>query len=124
MNKDEVSSVLDDLPERLSIGFAEWQVEVVEKGSLKLSGGVELLGLCETEFFTIKIADEQTDTNAKNTFIHEMLHAIYNSQGLPDLAEEETVVTALANGLMAAFQDNPDLQVWFVNHLCGDIEHA
>jgi hypothetical protein len=120
----ELSSVIGDLPESLSIGFAEWTVEVVPKGSLKSADDIDSLGLCETEFFTIKIADGQTDTNAKNTFIHELLHAVYAVHGLPDEVDEETAVASLTNGLMAALQDNVDLQVWWVNHLCGDIEYA
>lgn len=119
-----MSDVLDDLPETLSIGFAEWEVQVVPKGSLRSSDGVDSLGLCENEFFTISIAEGQTDINAKNTFIHEMLHAIYTMHGLPDTVDEETAVTSLANGLLTTFQDNPDLQVWFVNHLCGDVDYV
>ena len=119
-----MSDVLDDLPESLSIGFAEWTVEVVPEGALKSPEGAVYLGLTETEFFTIKVTDGQTDVNAKNTFLHEMLHAVYAAHGLPDVVDEETAVTSLANGLMAALQDNVDLQVWFVNHLCGDIEYA
>ena len=119
-----MSDVLEELPETLKIGFATYQVEVVPKGTLKSPEGINSLGICEDQFLTIRLADEQIDTNAKNTFIHELLHAIYNSQGLPDVVDEETAVTSLTNGLMAALQDNVDLQVWWVNHLCEDIDYT
>lgn len=120
----ELSSVLEDLPESLKIGFAEWTVEVVPKGELGGSEGMTNIGLCTTETFTISLTEEQNDTHAKNTFIHELLHAIYTVHGLPAEVDEETAITSLTNGLMAVLQDNVDLQVWWVNHLCGDVEYA
>lgn len=116
--------VLKDLPSTLKLGFANWTVEVVEEGSIKSnSEGMNCLGICESETFQIKISQGQNDLHAKNTFIHELLHAIYFVQGLSDDVDEEIAVTALANGLQAALQDNPGLQVWWVNHLCGDVEY-
>ena len=54
---------------------------------------------------------KQTPPELVNTIIHELLHAIWQDRvaELVSDKKEETIVNALANGLMTLLCDNPDM---------------
>ena len=58
----------------------------------------------------ITILDGQTPVEEADTVLHELIHAIDLTMGL-DMSEHQ--VHHLATGLMALFQDNPDIAKYF-----------
>jgi hypothetical protein len=57
----------------------------------------------------IRIDDPQPPSVVADATLHELLHAIWAERGLPERSREERVVTALAQGLVSVFRDNPGL---------------
>jgi hypothetical protein len=57
----------------------------------------------------IRIDDPQPPFVVADATLHEILHAIWADRQLPDRPREERAVTSLAQGLAAAFRDNPGL---------------
>ncbi|HEY1772410.1 MAG TPA: hypothetical protein VGH91_04380 [Gammaproteobacteria bacterium] len=66
----------------------------------------------------IRIDDPQPPGVVVDTVLHELLHAIWADFKLPDRPTEERAVTALAQGLMAVFRDNPGLAT-YIERLIG-----
>ena len=62
---------------------------------------------------------KQTPPELVNTILHELLHAIFEDRvvGLVSDRNEETIVNALANGLMSVFVDNPQLLNFIQNNI-------
>jgi len=62
---------------------------------------------------------KQTPPELVNTIIHELLHAIFEDRivSLVSDKNEETIVNALANGLMSALVDNPELLNFLNNNI-------
>ena len=60
-----------------------------------------------------------------NTVVHETFHAIWYASNLPEEADEEDVVTCLANGLQQVLRDNPEYAKWWVSAVCrlGEDSH-
>jgi len=71
-------------------------------------------GSCETDYETITVSGNQTDTQKADTLLHESLHGVFN-QGLGDQLKEldkgleETLCAFLAPRLLAIIRDNPGL---------------
>lgn len=57
----------------------------------------------------IEIVNEQSSQQQADTLIHEILHAIWATRGLPDKVCEEECVTRLASGLATVIRDNAAL---------------
>ena len=57
----------------------------------------------------IRIDDPQPPFVVADATLHEILHAIWAQQRLPDRVREERAVTSLAHGLATVFRDNPGL---------------
>lgn len=117
-----MSHVLDELPESLKIGYADWTVDT--ESTAPVSEETIVFGLCEKATHTIKYFRGYNDNHLRNTVLHEVLHAIWDAHGLSDEEPEETVVSSLANGLQAVLRDNPEFAVWFVNHMCESADDA
>ena len=49
-----------------------------------------------------------------NTLVHELVHCLMDIWGQKDA--DEALTGALANGLVASMQDNPELWRWLVKH--------
>lgn len=70
-------------------------------------------GLCDYVKATLKIKDGQDAHETKDALVHEIFHAILYQQGREYGGEtEETYVRALATGLIAVLQDNPELAAY------------
>lgn len=59
---------------------------------------------------TVFILDGQTPVEEADTVLHELIHAIDLTMGL-DMSEHQ--VHHMATGLMALFQDNPEIAKYF-----------
>lgn len=57
----------------------------------------------------IEIVDAQSSQQQAETLIHELLHAIWATRGLPNRMTEEACVSRLASGLATVIRDNPEL---------------
>lgn len=57
----------------------------------------------------ISIDDPQPPLVVADATMHEILHAVWAERGLPPRPREERTVTALAQGLVTVFRDNPGL---------------
>lgn len=60
---------------------------------------------------TLWPADMVSERQLAGTFLHEILHAIYETEGLLG-ADEEGTICGFENGLIALFRDNPKLLTW------------
>ena len=70
-------------------------------------------GLCDYAAATIKVQSDQDEHEQKDALLHEVMHAILYQQGREYGGDvEETYVRALATGLIAVFQDNPEFAAY------------
>lgn len=117
---------LEEFPDELRIGAFDWQVEIVDKGTLADQKGTDdetdVFGITEKAILRIRLEDDWSEQQTVDTCIHELQHAMWYAMGLDDRVEEETAVTALSHAWVMVLRDNPDLAVWFVNHLCGGVD--
>lgn len=101
------------IPSSLRIGYRVYRVKPMPADS------DEVHGCCNHIQCVIRV--EPTPNNppeAANTLLHEMLHAIFAVYSLPEKElTEETVVSAVANGLSASIQDNKAAWDWIIDQL-------
>lgn len=93
------------LPEKMRIGYRNYIVRNWEKQE---ADARNLRGTHWSHAGWIKIDESLCPEEKANTFIHEILHAIWLQCDLDDDLEEH-VVTVLANQLTQVFQDNPEV---------------
>lgn len=75
-------------------------------------------GLCHFGRALIDIRQGQHPIDETDTVLHEVFHAILYCQGREYGEEvEETYVRALATGLTAALQDNPEFASWLLRRI-------
>lgn len=89
----------------LKIDHRTIRIEAMEHSDIACGYFLDHEGLIQIDH-TIQ-PEQQADT-----LIHEVLHAIWRSRGLPDRATEEEAVNRLASGLATVLRDNPDLPLW------------
>lgn len=58
---------------------------------------------------TIRIKNGMPESLERETFVHELLHAVWDCAGLPT-KNEEKIIDRLATSLTDAFLDNPQLK--------------
>lgn len=101
------------MPQAVVVGGSDYEVGWVKEG---LTMDSKLLGVCDNAAQTIKLTYPVKSGQLGNTFIHEVLHAIYFERNLGGKSEEEQV-TLLANGLCAFIRDNPDTVAFILSLL-------
>lgn len=105
------------LPDTIKVGAYDYTI-IARGQDWKRSVGA--YGRCHTEEQTIEIVTEGiTPIFQLDTFMHEILHAIFSYHALDDDDDEEKTVTLLASGLVAVLRDNPEL-VKFQNAVLRD----
>jgi hypothetical protein len=91
------------LPARIKIGAQQRRVR------RRPIDGVTL-GLTDVPKLRITLAPGQAAGQARETLLHEMLHALWSSCALDqDEDEQERIVNSLAPWLLTALRENPDL---------------
>ena len=96
------------LPSVIRVGLFDFRIE-------KLSGNqcTNKFGECSTVEQAIRIQRTMpTRYKAVDTFIHEVIHAIYWSYGAQDTDGEERMVELMATGMSIVHRDNPWLVDW------------
>ena len=74
--------------------------------------GNDKLGWCDFTNLHLYIALDQPRSALANTFLHEVIHAVNYSMGI-DSGDEENLTNRLANGLCAAWKENPEVFKWW-----------
>lgn len=101
-----MNSVLPD-----SIKIAGHDIEVIERDKEWLHSK-DKWGHYNSAKARMKVVIECTDTRILETFLHEMLHGVFDCYGIytvDDKDVEEEVITLLSKGLTQVLRDNPEL---------------
>lgn len=103
----------------LRIGYKDFFVRYVNKFKDK-----KQVGECELPIDRIKgiirIKRGMDSVERANTIIHEILHAIWYTQGIGlESKTEERVVCAITNGLIGFMRDNPEYTQEIIDMLEG-----
>jgi hypothetical protein len=91
------------IPKTLKIGGHIYTVEVVDR----LVSGINYVGEIDYNNNKISISKNQDVNRQHQTFLHEVIHGIYNNLGYTD--HDEKQVDELAHALYQLIVDNPKL---------------
>ena len=98
-------------PPGIRLGGRPWKFRFRRPSSMP-----DAAGLCHYAKAGIDIRQGQSPVDEADTILHEVFHAILYCQGREYGEEvEETYVRALATGLVAALQDNPEFASWLLS---------
>ena len=103
-----------DMPREVWIGPFKWSVETFTE-DIGVHGSVDVHNQI------IKVAVNQVPQQQKDTFLHELLHAIMHTNGLAhrfgasETVDEEDVCWGLAPWLYGVTKTNPTLFEWIAN---------
>lgn len=93
-------------PPEIKIGGLVWKV----RNSIDMANGENAYGSTHLVSQTIFLDPAMSLQKRENVFIHEVLHAIWDTFGLKSAGftrdQEEQIVTALSNGLYQVVKDN------------------
>ena len=92
-----------NIPKRIKIGSKIFKVKLTDKLVL----GENYTGECLYQNLKIHVRPHLAKSVREVTFIHEVLHAIYDNLGYSD--HDEKKIEELANALHGIIVDNPDL---------------
>ena len=70
-------------------------------------------GQCDKQRGVIYICTHLDPIVVADTFLHEIMHAIWHEYNLQDSDQEERIVHTLSTGLVQVMLDNPQLLTWF-----------
>lgn len=110
-------NVFKDIPLKLRISTAIYNVLLKKDVRLHTK---ECYGVTDTHLKTISLTTKYPDYPMVEIFLHEILHALFKEYmllGSITGEEEESVVTALAKGLINLFIDNPMVLEYIKNRL-------
>ena len=77
----------------------------------------ECYGLHDQNNKTIELSTSCVHKNMVETFLHEILHAIYTEYEISSQDDEEKTVSLMSKGLLNTLVDNPDLIDYLVKTL-------
>lgn len=92
-----------NIPSKLKVGGKIYTVEKTEE----LTIGDRYMGECIYTTLSIRIVPCKAKQMEEITFLHEMIHAIFNHLGYTNHSEKK--VDELANALHMVIVDNPDI---------------
>jgi hypothetical protein len=104
------------MPQRLRVGPFDY---TVQSWPSREASAAERFGECDRFNNVIRVRDDISEQRSAETMIHEILHAVWDTQGLGDNDAEERIVTCLALGLSQVIRDNPDFVAWMQQNLEG-----
>src|SRR5690242_2885070 len=71
------------------------------------------LGTFSDTTMSISLRDKfETQQQEAETFLHELLHAVFSVAGIHDKDSHERTVALLSTSLAGVFRDNPELIAW------------
>lgn len=96
---------LQRIPNKISVGGQEIRIDIVDKingnclGRCCLGGGfIEISNVFHEDV-------KQSDSSKRNTFFHEVVHAILETMGEAKLSENEKFVSSFSGFLTEAMKD-------------------
>lgn len=92
-----------ELPSRILVGYRYVSVCLKDLG---VDGDD---GFYSPEESRITLNTKQNEFEQPNTFVHELLHAIWDKYDLGEDEAEEKIVEITANGLIQIFLTNPEV---------------
>lgn len=96
-------------PSTIKVGGSTYKVTVA-KDTIRDAMGNEYDGTHSLRHREIQLSSEPMHPDhCKAVLFHEVLHAVWDMQMLPNTVDEETCVRALERGLITVFKDNPKL---------------
>lgn len=97
----------DSMPNRVKVGGAVYNVD--RTSNLHAENGDLRLGECDFLHHVISINTDDcvSSTAARQTFAHELMHAICNMMGISEINEDN--INKLATGIQIVATDNPHL---------------
>lgn len=100
-------------PETVDVSCYTYRVSInlVEMLERCREQGEDLLGFCDTKQLKIHVDPAQADGMARETLLHEILHAVADATGLADGwgDDEESTIRRLSPALLQVLRDNPGL---------------
>jgi hypothetical protein len=93
------------IPEKLYINGREWSVLWVA-GTLKNEEGINCHGITDVNDRTISLEESPECDRLRETWIHELLHAVLPSGVIASCSLEERIVDGIAGPLSRAISDN------------------
>jgi hypothetical protein len=104
------TTMVDALPELIRVGAFDFAIEKIHTIEAHSRG---CYGQCSTQTLTLSIQRQMPSRHkAMDTFLHELLHAIWWERDLEDADKEERIVGCLGTGLVQVHRDNPWLADW------------
>jgi len=102
-----------NLPESIRIGYKEYRIEAQDRID---TDNDSHLGFVNHNYNLIRSQAHGEKSECANTLLHEILHCCcyVGEIGLED--DEERAVSILANHLIAAMQNNPEVFRWIINN--------
>lgn len=92
------------IPQSVQVSYQHIKISV---------GPCEDLGNYDPNTHEIRIREKQKWQEEANTFLHELLHAVYSCYNLDKKSDEEKIVSAITNGLMEVMTRNPEILNYF-----------
>ena len=102
-----------NLPAKLRVGPYDVSIVPLEKSEAR-----DNYGAFSSLDLEIRMRDDfKTPHMAADTFLHEVLHAIWFVHGIRAKDGEERIVSTLSTGLSQVIRDNPKAVEWLRNAL-------
>ena len=71
------------------------------------------LGWCDYDSQTITLHSKQTEESLCDTFLHELLHALFYQMAIDQTITEEKMVSKVSTGICAIWKNNPKAFKWW-----------
>lgn len=104
---------INDLPTSIRVGLYDLAIE--KWGIHQVTANRRWGEFSGTELMLRIQNDMPSPLKAADTFLHEVLHAIFWAYGVDDADKEERIVGTVSTALAALFRDNPWLAPWIEN---------
>lgn len=92
------------IPDSIKVGAYVYRIEEMTRAE---SYDDRKYGIFSKNKMLISIDTSVSMTEVCNTFLHEILHTLFDHHSLLDSDDEERTVRSMALGLMMVFVDNP-----------------
>ena len=100
------SSITEAKNNRVKIGYKEY--EIVKKPEV-IDLPNECYGKIDYDKETIEISDKYSQKQQNATFLHELVHGVFEKLDLDDLRRNEQIVYQVASTLYEVILDNPHI---------------
>lgn len=97
-----------NIPDKVKIGWRNYKV--MQGEDRRDEKGNMLIGQIDYDSHTIYLKKNIIDEDEKClSFLHEILHGIFYSEGQTKLRSNEDLIMAISEGLYQVIKDNPDM---------------